>query len=100
TDFWPLFTSRRDRNGNTRLQVLAPLEPLLPNSKSIDRNWSPVWSVWRTEQNPKTGHASQSLLWNLYRHETTPTAKKGSLLFGLFQYQSDSDTSRSRLFFI
>lgn len=100
TDFWPLFQHRRQFNGNTRLQVLAPIEPILPQSKSIERNWSPVWSVWRAEKNPQTGHASQSLLWNLYRRESTPVARKCSLLFGLFQYESDAETSRSRLFFI
>lgn len=100
TDLWPLFTHRTDFNGNTRLQWLAPVEPLFPQNHSMDRNWSPLWSVWRAEQNPKTGHASQSLFWNLYRNETAPTTRKYSLLFGLFQYQSDAGTSRSRLFFI
>ncbi|MSU56909.1 MAG: hypothetical protein EXS35_01780 [Pedosphaera sp.] len=100
TDFWPFFTRRRDFNGNSRWQILAPLEPFLPNHKSIERNYSPVWSVWRSEKNPKTGHASQSLLWNLYRRETTPDARKCSLLFGLFQYQSTPDTKHWRLFYI
>lgn len=98
--FWPFYTHRRDFNGNTRLQVFAPLEPLLPHSKSIDRNWSPVWSVWRDEKNPKTGARSQSLLWNLYRSDRTPTSKKNSLLFGLFQYQSEAETKRWRLFYL
>jgi hypothetical protein len=100
TDFWPLFTHRRDFNGNRRLQLLAPLEPILPNNKSIERNWSPVWSVWRAEKNPQTGDASQSLLWNLYRRETSPTSKKCSLLFGLFQYQSDAKARHWRLFYL
>lgn len=100
TDFWPLFTHHRDFNGDTRLQLLAPLEPLLPNNKSIERNYSPLWSVWRAERNAQTGAASQSLLWNLYRRETTPESKKCSLLFGLFQYQSDSQGRRGRLFYV
>lgn len=98
TDLWPLFTWRRDFDGRSRLQILAPLEPVLPNSKSIERNWSPLWSLWRAEQNPQTATASQSLLWNLYRRESTPTAKKCSLLFGLFQYQSGTATRRWRVF--
>ena len=98
TDIWPLFTHRRDSNGNTRLQILAPIEPMLPSNKSVERNWSPIWSVWRAEKNPKTGHASQSFFWNLYRRETTPTTKNSSLLFGLFQYQSNLETKRWRLF--
>jgi hypothetical protein len=97
---WPLYTYKRDYNGNSRLQLFAPLEPILPNNRSIEREYSPVWSVWRAEKNAKTGATSQSLLWNLYRHEATPTSKKCSLLFGLFQYQSGTAGKRMRLFYI
>ncbi len=96
----PLFTWQRDFNGHERLQILAPLEPVFPNNRGLERNWSPLWSLWRAESNPKTGAASQSLLWNFYRFDTTPAAKKGSLLLGLFQYQSDSETKRLRLLYI
>ena len=100
TDLWPLFSHRTDYNGNSRLQLLAPLEPLLPASKSIERNWSPLWSVWRSENNPRTGEASQSLLWNLYRCEVSPATKKGSLLFGLIQYESSAEKRSWRLFYL
>lgn len=96
-DFWPLFTSRREFDGRTRLQVLSLLEPLLPQSKSIERNYSPVWSLWRSEHNPVSQASSQSFLWNLYRRETRLDAKKCSLLFGLFQYESQPDAARMRI---
>ena len=99
-DAWPFFTYHRDFNGNNRLQILALVEPAVPNNRGIERNWSPVWSLWVSENNPKTGTSSQSLLWNLYRHETAPAAKKCSLLFGLFQYQSDVEMKKLRLFYI
>ena len=99
-DFWPLYTHRHDYNGNTYFQIFAPLEPILPTSKSVDRNYSPVWSVWRSEHNPGTGATSQSFLWNLYRRQTTSDSKKCSLLFGLFQYQSGTEGKRVRLFYI
>jgi hypothetical protein len=99
-DMWPFFTWHREFDGRERLQVLALLEPALPNSRGIERNWSPLWSLWRAEQNPKAGAASQSLLWNLYRREIAPAHKKVSLLFGLFQYQSDGENRRTRLFYI
>jgi hypothetical protein len=99
-DFWPLFTHRRDYNGSSRLQVLSLLEPLLPNSKSIERNYSPLWALWRSEKNSETEASSQSLLWNLYRRDTTPDSRKCSLLFGLFQYQSGSNGKRLRLLYI
>jgi hypothetical protein len=99
-DALPFFTYRRDFNGNRRLQILAPVEPAVPNNRGIERNWSPLWSLWISENNPQTGDKSQSLLWNLYRHESTPTSKKCSLLFGLFQYQSDAEMNRLRLFYL
>ena len=99
-DFWPLFTQTRDYNGNNRLQIFAPLEPILPFSESVERVYSPMWSAWRAEKNPRTGAASQSLLWNLYRRDTTPDSKKCSLLFGLFQYQSSSEGRQMKVFYL
>jgi len=99
-DFWPLFTARREHDGRERLQILAPLEPLLPNNKSIERNFSPIWSVWRSEKNPKTGESSQSFLWNFYRKETGPESRQVSLLFGLIQFREDSSRKKWRIFYI
>lgn len=100
TDLWPFFTSRKDHNGNRRLQVLSIVEPLLPGSTGVQRNYSPLWSIWRSESNAKTGANSQSVLWNLYRRESSPESKKCSLLFGLFHYQSGPEGQRWRLFYI
>ena len=97
---FPFYLKRKDFNGNTRLQVFAPLEPFVPGSHKIERDYSPLWSVWRQEANPNTGAASQSLLWNTYRRDVTPGHKKVSLLFGLFQYQSGPEGNRVRLFYI
>jgi len=99
-DCWPLFHYKKDMNGDTKLQIFAPLEPILPNNKSIERDYSPVWSVFRAEKNAKTGATSQSVLWNLYRRDTAPDSKKISLLFGLFQYQSNPQGSQFRIFYI
>ena len=99
-DFWPFFTHFRDFNGDNRLQVLAIVEPFLPNNKSVQRDYSPVYSFWRAEKNPKTGAASQSFLWGLYRRETRAGSKKASLLFGLWQYQADAQGKRARLFYL
>lgn len=100
TDLWPFFVQHHELDGTSRLQVLAPLETFLPLSKSIERNYSPLWSIWRAEHNPTTGRHSQSLLWNLYRREVTPTSRKGSLLFGLIQYESSAETKHWRWFYL
>jgi hypothetical protein len=100
TDFWPFYTFHRGTDGRERLQILAVLEPFFPNSRSFPREYSQIWSFWRSEKNPKTGAASQSLFWNLYRRETTPDSKNCSLLFGLFQYQSGAQGRRWRVFHV
>lgn len=99
-DLWPVFTHRREMDGSTRLQILALLEPWLPNIKSIERNYSPLWSLWRSEHSPKASASSQSLLWNLYRSERREDVKKCSLLFGLFQYQSGPGGKGVRVLYI
>ncbi len=98
-DFWPLFTATKDFDGNQRLQVLSVLEPLLPNSKSIERNYSQIWSLWRSEKNGKTGATSQSLLWNLYRRDATAETKKVSVFFGLFQREVTPEGKKWRIFY-
>jgi hypothetical protein len=99
-DLWPLFVHTHDFNGSTRLQLFAPLESILPSSPGIDRNWSPLWSVWRQENNPVTGANSQSFFWNLYRRDASPDAKTISFFLGLYQYHSARDTEKVRVFYI
>lgn len=98
-DFFPFYTFHRDLDGNRRLQIFSLLEPFFPNNRSVTREYSQLWSVWRAEHNARTGDASQSLLWNLYRHEKTGNARKFSLLFGLFQYQSTAEGRSWRIFY-
>ena len=99
-DLWPLFTHRKDFDGRERLQILSVIEPVLPANKSVERDYSYVYSVWRAEKNPLTGASSQSLLWNMYRREAAPQRKKISLLFGLFQYQSTPEGTHWRVCYI
>lgn len=98
-DLWPFFTRRQDWDGSERLQVLALIEPVLPNNKSIERNYSPLWSLWRDERNARTGVRSRSLLWNLYRSESSGKNRRMSALFGLVQRTSGESGSRWRLFY-
>ena len=99
-DMWPFFTWHHEFNGNERLQVLAPLEPAVPDNASVERNWSPLWSLWRAEKNAATGASSQSLLWNLYRRATTPAQTNVSCLFGLYQAQAQGAGKTVRLFYL
>jgi hypothetical protein len=98
-DMWPFFTWHRNAQGSERLQVFAPVEPAVPDNAGLERNWSPLWSLWRAEYNATTGQASQSLLWNLYRRESTPARRNSSLLFGLFQYKKEGENKQLRCFY-
>jgi hypothetical protein len=99
-DLWPFFTWHRGFDGNRRLQILAPIEPVLPGNLHVERDWSPLWSLWRAERNGRTGASSESLLWNFYRQENRGGAGKCSLCFGFFQYQSGMAGWRWKLFYI
>ncbi|MSR66571.1 MAG: hypothetical protein EXS24_04275 [Pedosphaera sp.] len=97
-ELWPLFTWRRDETGKERLQALALLEPILSASKSIERNYAPLYSIWRQETDPNRQVSSQSLLWNLYRRETEGDNRNVSLLFGLVQYKKTEERQSWKLF--
>lgn len=97
-DLWPLFTHKRDYNGNQRLQVLAPLEPFVPNIRGIERGWSPIWSLYRDEQHAREGRRSQSLFWNLWRRETGPEESRTSFLFGAVRTVKTAEGRRWGLF--
>lgn len=99
-DFWPLYSHSRDFDGKERLQVLSILEPFFPYNDAVQKHYSPLWSLWRSENNPVTEASSKSVLWNLYRQDRTAETRKDSLLFGLFQYQSGPDGRRVRLFYL
>ncbi len=96
-DFWPFYTFHREADGSRQWQALALLEPFFPNNGSLRREYSELWSFWRSEENGKTGNSSQSFLWNLYRREKAGESKKTSLLFGLFQYQSTPEGENWRV---
>lgn len=98
TDLWPLFITRRDMEGRELFQMLALLEPWLPHNDGVRRNYSPLWSIWRSETDKRSGKQSCSLLWNLYRCERTPTTRKFSAMFGLVQHWSGPDGCGWRLF--
>ena len=99
-DCWPFFTWKRDWDGAERLQALALMEPFVPTSKSVERNHSHVWSIYRSESNPKTGQSSRSVLWNLYRQERSPEGSKRSFLFGLYQSETSGGERSRRLFYL
>jgi hypothetical protein len=100
-DFWPFYTKVRDGEGNTRLQVFSLIEPIFSKTTAIERNYSPLWSVWRSEHNAQTKASSLSVLWNLYRHQTSADgSSKTSCLFGLYQRRVEEGGVSVRFLFL
>ena len=97
-DFWPFYTWRQEMDGRSRLQVLAVVEPFVPENRRVERVYSPVYAFWRAERNPVTGHSSESLLWNLYRSDEKPGARKVSMLFGLIRYERSPEGKSCKVF--
>ena len=73
---------------------------MLPDNRGRGTQLVAVVVVVAVGKQSQTGATSQSLLWNFYRCDTAPASKKCSLIFGLFQYQSDSEGKSVRLFYI
>ena len=99
-DLWPLFTWRREFDGRERLQVLSITEPVIPDNHGIERNWAPLWTLYRAEKNPKTGVASQSLLWNLWRHDQLKDSSRNSFFFGLVRTRREQEEQHWRFFWM
>lgn len=99
-DFWPLYHYQTDHEGNERRQILALMEPILPNNDSMTRNYSALWSIYRSESNPETGKKRQSFLWNLFHRQSDADSKRWSFLFGLLGREKDADGTRWRVLYI
>ena len=85
-------TQRQDYNGNTLFPDVRAAGA--DSADEQDRGpglFAGMVGVAVGAQSARPARASQSLLWNLYRRQTTPESKKCSLLFGLFQYQSGTE---------
>lgn len=99
-DAWPFFSWKRDFDGRERLQVLAITEPIIPDNRGIERSWEPLWTLYRAEKNPKTGAASQSLLWNLWRRDALKDATRQSFFFGLVRTRNEPAGLHWRFFWM
>ncbi len=97
-DVWPLFTYKRDREGNRSFHFLSVLEPFLPNNEGIEKNYSSFWRLYQWKKY-KDGRIVSSFLWNTFRVETGKGTKKFYFLGGLFGYRSDSHKKKIKLFY-
>ena len=118
-DVWPLFTYKRDAEGNIGFHFLSILEPFLHENKGIERNYSPLWRLYQFRKE-SGGRKVSSFLWNIYRQESDKDYLKVgfrpiipifsyerniegsdfSVLGGLFGYKLKDDREFFKFFFI
>jgi len=119
-DLWPLFSYKRDGEGNRSFHFLSILEPFLPNNEGIERNYSPFWRLYEWEKG-SDGREVSSFLWNSYRREVSKEGLKVQVrpiipiisyykewerktkfdfLGGLLGYSSTPDKNTIKFFFI
>lgn len=94
TGLWPFFHWAHDTSGRERLHVLAIAENIVKNREAVERNYSPVWSLYHSERDPARGLASQSVLWNFFRRDVSTNEVRTSSLFGLVQTARKTDGDR------
>lgn len=118
-DLWPLFSYKRDAEGNRSFHLLSILEPFLSDNEGIERNYSSFWRFFEWKKY-KDGRSVSSFLWNSFRKETDKEKtevdikpiipifsykdwKEGSKVYlfgGLFGYKSDSNKKTYKFLFI
>lgn len=91
---WPLMSW--ERNGDAVRYRFLDLWPLR-NTAGIERNWAPIWTLYRRESNTET--VSHHLLWGLYRQSRSEDAIEWSLLKGLAGYKRNGNERCFRVLF-
>jgi len=57
-------------------------------AEPVDRNWSPLWTVWESYRNPETGESRKRLLWFLWQKQKFDTGLETKRFNGLMYSES------------
>ncbi len=98
-DSWPLFSYRRDNEGNRSLQFISLLEPLVFGVEGLERNYSPLWRFFEWKKY-SDGRTITSFLWNTFRTESGSGTTKVSLqpIIPIFSYTRVEGESKTHFF--
>ncbi len=92
---WPVMSW--ERNGEDARFRLLDLWPLR-NTPGIERNWAPIWTLYRRESSTET--VSHHVLWGLYRQSRGDDSMEWTLLKGFAGYKRSGNERRYRFLFI
>jgi hypothetical protein len=98
-DSWPLFSYRRDNEGNRLFQFISLLEPLTYGVDGLERNYSPLWRFFEWKKY-SDGRTVTSFLWNTFRTESGKETTKIIIqpIIPIFSYTRVAAESKTHFF--
>jgi hypothetical protein len=113
---WPLFSYVEQPETGLQLQILSPLEPLMPRNATIRRQYSPLFAIYRySERSPQD--KDMKMLFSLIHFQRRPdyerlelgplfgyeygdSRKRFDLLKGFLGYESDAKRKHLRFLWL
>ena len=78
---WPIFSLWDNGAGHRQFQFPSPLEVFFPNTNEVRENWSPFFSLYRSDCRA-TGDRRSSVLWDAVTWESHPRQERSSFHLG------------------
>ncbi len=114
---WPLLSYYNNGAGLRQSQLFSPFEVFFPHRESFRLLYSPLFALFRKQEDLNTGVTEQSAFWGLFRetrteetlefevgplfkHETGPDRARFSLLRGLLGFERDGDEKKYEIFWL
>ena len=90
TQLWPVFGYVDNGKGRRQFQLLNPFEPLWEGNEQLRQSWSPLFAVYRYEENGD--ELRHSVLWDLFLYDRE--ADRSAYSFGpLFERKKSASGS-------
>lgn len=94
TFIWPFYADYDNGAGLKQTQVLSLFEVFFPHNRAVRDTYSPLFALFRSEQDEKHGASRWSLLWNLVGQNSVSNEQKQTDDFHIWPfYQSRSKTT-------
>jgi hypothetical protein len=95
THLWPLYSYWKNGSGHKQFQLFSPLEPFFPRNQTIRFTYSPLFSIYRYNNNK--GQARHSLFWDLITYQKNK--ESATITFGpIISIQKNKSKSQVKVF--
>ncbi len=81
THLWPLWSAWDNGAGRRQFQLLSPLEPLFQHNETVRHAWSPLFSLYRSEQRGED-YSRRSALWEAISYERSRSTASSRFRLG------------------